>query len=74
MSGYIYAPLLDKVLAFLVSEGQQLLELDGQIDKMKHELGYMQIYVTQVDMMTDEEKGWKGYSRDGNKRPQRGGV
>ncbi|XXG74411.1 hypothetical protein AAC387_Pa07g3138 [Persea americana] len=53
--------LLDKLLALLVREGQQLLEFDSQFDKLKDELGYMQGYIKEADQV-------------GNKRPERIGV
>ncbi|RWR85665.1 disease resistance RPP13-like protein 4 [Cinnamomum micranthum f. kanehirae] len=47
--------LLDKLLAFLVREGQQLLEFDSQFDKLKDELGYMQSYIKEADRMRRKE-------------------
>ncbi|XXG74404.1 hypothetical protein AAC387_Pa07g3133 [Persea americana] len=47
--------LLDKLLALLVREGQQLLEFDSQFDKLKDELGYMQGYIKEADRMRRKE-------------------
>ena len=47
--------LLDKLLALLVREGQQLLEFDSQFDKLKDELGYVQGYIKEVDRMRRKE-------------------
>ncbi|KAJ8623962.1 hypothetical protein MRB53_032492 [Persea americana] len=47
--------LLDKLIALLVREGQQLLEFDSQFDKLKDELGYMQGYINQADRMRRNE-------------------
>ncbi|XXG74406.1 hypothetical protein AAC387_Pa07g3134 [Persea americana] len=47
--------LLNKLLALLVREGQQLLEFDSQFDKLKDELGYMQGYIKEADRMRRKE-------------------
>ncbi|KAJ8631187.1 hypothetical protein MRB53_024510 [Persea americana] len=47
--------LLDKLLALLVREGQQLLEFDSQFNKLKDELCYMQGYIKEADRMRRNE-------------------
>ncbi|KAJ8631184.1 hypothetical protein MRB53_024507 [Persea americana] len=55
MVNAVVGVLLDKLLALLVREGQQLLEFDSQFDKLKDELGYVQGYIKEVDRMRRKE-------------------
>ncbi|RWR85674.1 hypothetical protein CKAN_01454600 [Cinnamomum micranthum f. kanehirae] len=72
MADAVVSVLVEKLLRLLLEEGQQLLDLDDQFDKMKDELRYVKNLPQ--GCRNNEEKGWKGDSQVDNTRLERVGV
>ncbi|RWR85668.1 Disease resistance RPP13-like protein 4 [Cinnamomum micranthum f. kanehirae] len=51
MAEAVVSVLVEKLLRLLLEEGQQLLELDDQFDKMKDELRYVKTYLKDAETM-----------------------
>ncbi|RWR85669.1 disease resistance RPP13-like protein 4 [Cinnamomum micranthum f. kanehirae] len=51
MADAVVSVLVEKLLRLLLEEGQQLLELDDQFDKMKDELRYVKTYLKDAETM-----------------------
>ncbi|KAJ8631189.1 hypothetical protein MRB53_024512 [Persea americana] len=51
MADAVVSVLVEKSLTLLVEEGQKLLELDDQFDKMKEELRYMKTWLVDAEKM-----------------------
>ncbi|RWR85667.1 disease resistance RPP13-like protein 4 [Cinnamomum micranthum f. kanehirae] len=51
MADAVVSVLVEKLLRLLLEEGQQLLDLDDQFDKMKDELRYVKTYLKDAETM-----------------------